>query len=468
MTELAARSDKLHGKRCLPAALAEAGYATTYLQSARTTFMLKDKFMPSAGFERSIGEEYFEDAYSRNKWGVDDRAFLQQSLRMIEELRGAERPWFLTLLTSGTHHPKNIPEEALKEAQSDRTRFAFTYLDAAIGEFVAELEARGVLDDTLVLLTSDESQGLRGRGLGEGQIRPSQNWGFLVAMLPGGAKLRVDYAQAQFDIALSTLDWLGLADYAHGFSGRSVFRHYAKPRALAFGNIYSNYVGGVSADGQLVLCSEDLKLCAQATTDDQRLFKKGIQMSPNVSADDFEFLRTLAAESMLVSASGSRVERGAASSTERDIHLSDESNFSIRDDVDDRQWVFGGQYLSVPANSRIDVDLEVEVMGEDGQVEVQHGLKTPQMNYFVERISDIRPGDRLHFRYSYSTAEPLTDLGIYLVVTRRAGSGLSLKLPRARLQIRPRSGSSDPPLVVHQFDVERAPRLDDPKRAARR
>ena len=94
-------------------------------------------------------------------------------------------------------------------------------------------------------------------------------------MLPGGAKLRVDYAQAQFDIALSTLDWLGLADYAHGFSGRSVFRHYAKPRALAFGNIYSNYVGGVSADGQLVLCSEDLKLCAQATTDDQRLFKKG-------------------------------------------------------------------------------------------------------------------------------------------------------------------------------------------------
>ena len=50
MTELAARSDKLNGKRCLPAALAEAGYATIYLQSARTTFMLKDKFMPSARF----------------------------------------------------------------------------------------------------------------------------------------------------------------------------------------------------------------------------------------------------------------------------------------------------------------------------------------------------------------------------------------------------------------------------------
>ena len=42
----------LHGKRCLPAALAEAGYATVYLQAAPLTFMLKDKFMPRIGFER--------------------------------------------------------------------------------------------------------------------------------------------------------------------------------------------------------------------------------------------------------------------------------------------------------------------------------------------------------------------------------------------------------------------------------
>jgi hypothetical protein len=56
----------------------------------------------------------------------------------------------------------------------------------------------------------------------------------------------------------------------------------------------------------------------------------------------------------------------------------------------------------------------------------------------------------------------------YLGVRRVAGSKLSLNLPRARIRIQPEPDSSEPPLVIHQFDIERAPRPDDPKRAARR
>jgi hypothetical protein len=178
-------------------------------------------------------------------------------------------------------------------------------------------------------------------------------------------------------------------------------------------------------------------------------------------------LRTIVGESMQISGARSKADAGIASGAARDLRLSDGPVFQIRDDVDDRQWIFGGQYLSVPANSRIDVDLEFELMGEDGRVEVQHGLKSGQVNYFVKRIPDVQPGDRLRIRYSYSTAEPLEGLGTYLVVTRGAGSGLSLRLPRARLQIHPESGSSTPPLVVHQFEIEPAPGLADSGRAAR-
>jgi hypothetical protein len=141
----------------------------------------------------------------------------------------------------------------------------------------------------------------------------------------------------------------------------------------------------------------------------------------------------------------------------RDFRLSEEPVFPVRDDVDDLQWVFGGQYLSVPANSRIDVDLEVEVIGEAGRVELQHALKSDEALYFGEKIPDIQPGGRVHFRYSYSNAVPIIRLGNYLIVTRRAGSGLSLNLLRAHMRILPESGASDPPLVVHQFDVERSP-----------
>ncbi|MBW2577087.1 MAG: LTA synthase family protein [Deltaproteobacteria bacterium] len=466
MSELAARSDPHGGKRCLPAALAEAGYATVYLQAAPMTFMLKDRFMPKIGFERSIGDAYFEDAYSRSKWGVDDRTFLQQSLRMIEELRGEERPWFLTLLTAGTHHPQNVPATFLQDAKWDRRQRAFQYLDGAIGEFVAELEARGVLDDTLVLLTSDESQGLRGKA-GDMQTRLSQSWGFLIAMLPGGAQLGVDTPQAQFDIALSTLDWLGLADYAHGFSGRSVFRRYANPRALVFGNTYFNRVGGLAADGQLLLCGEDLERCVRAATDEQRLFKRGVRPSYAASAGDLSSLRRSVAESLRISGSRSKADVEVASSAARNLRLIDGPAFQIRDDVDDLQWVFGGQYLSVPANSRIDVDLEVELLGEAGRIEVKHALKVDETNFFGEMIPDLRPGDRFHFRYSYSTVEPLSGLGNYLVVTRLDGSGLSIELPRAQMQIHSGSEISEPALEVHQFEIERASGLGDSSGATR-
>jgi len=455
MSELAVRSDSGARKRCLPAALAEAGYATVYLQAAPMTFMLKDRFMPSIGFERSLGDAYFVDAYARSKWGVDDRTFLQQSLGMIEELRGTERPWFLTLLTAGTHHPQTVPEAFLQGTGSDRRQSAFQYLDAAVGEFVAELEARSVLDDTLVLLTSDESQGLRGK-MGDTQVRLSQSWGFLIAMLPGGAQLSVDEPQAQFDVAASALDWLGLSDYARGFSGRSVFRRYATPRELVFGNTYFNRVGGLRADGQLVLCGEDLQRCVHATTDDQRLFKSGLQPQPSASADDLAFLRSAVDESMRISGSQSQPGGDTTPNAARRFRLIDGPAFPIRDDVDDLQWVFGGQYLSVPAHSRIDVDLEVELVGEEGRVELQHALKVDETNFFAEKIPDMRPGDRLHFRYSYSTVEPLSRLGNYLVVTRREGSGLSIKLPRAQMQIQAGSDITESNLVVHQDEFHRA------------
>ena len=133
------------------------------------------------------------------------------------------------------------------------------------------------------------------------------------------------------------------------------------------------------------------------------------------------------------------------------------------------QIVFDGQYLSVPANSRIDVDLEVEMMGEGGRVEVQHGLIVHEKtSLFWERIPDMRPGDRFHFRYSYSTDKPMSAIVSHLAVKRLSGSGLSLDLLRARMRIQPGSGSLGSPLVVHQLDVELVPSLGDPAGATLR
>ena len=100
----------------LPNILARNGYSTTYLQAAGLRFMDKDRFMKLIGFEEIEGEEWFDHTPPTffTYWGINDRDFFLQSLKKIEALnekrreRGAQgeaSPWFLTLLTVGTHHP---------------------------------------------------------------------------------------------------------------------------------------------------------------------------------------------------------------------------------------------------------------------------------------------------------------------------------------------------------------------------
>ena len=100
---------------------------------------------------------------------------------------------------------------------------------------------------------------------------------------------------------------------------------------------------------------------------------------------------------------------------------------------------------------------------------MQHGLIVHEKtSLFWERIPDMRPGDRFHFRYSYSTVKPMSAIVSHLAVKRLSGSGLSLDLLRARMRIQPGSGSVGSPLVVHQLDVELVPSLGDPASATLR
>ena len=98
------------------------GYRTVFLQAAPLAFMLKDRFMPRAGFQQVLGNDWFQEYYVRNDWGVDDRAFLEQAAAMVESLAAARQPWFLTLLSVGTHHPFILPPDAGGRADGNDPR----------------------------------------------------------------------------------------------------------------------------------------------------------------------------------------------------------------------------------------------------------------------------------------------------------------------------------------------------------
>ena len=192
------------------------------MQSARLEYMRKDKFAQKVGFDEIIGNSHYKQALGRNKWGVDDRTLYHYAFEKIQELSEKNKRWFMTLLTTSTHHPFNVPG-----VFSPTHKQALKYADMAVAEFIASLRDAGLLDSTLVLITSDESSGQSSGGL---EYELNRNRAPLIVLAQGITKESShDNLFAQCDIQLSIADYLGID--TEGLIGRSIFREYGKGRA---------------------------------------------------------------------------------------------------------------------------------------------------------------------------------------------------------------------------------------------
>lgn len=219
-------TQQVRNQACLPNQLRQAGFATHYLQGAGLRFMAKDRIMPHVGFDSVHGQEWFGNAnYLDFPWGKDDRAFFEGALDYVSQLRQQQRPWLLTLLTVGTHQPYSAPEAYLQRFATAK-QAAVAYLDDALGAFLEGLERQGVLEDTLVVITSDESHGIDG-------VRLASSWGFNLTLAPEQAQLpRIKPGTyGHVDLAASLLDYFALP-IPLALGGRSLFRDYDSDREM--------------------------------------------------------------------------------------------------------------------------------------------------------------------------------------------------------------------------------------------
>jgi arylsulfatase A-like enzyme len=435
MTELAGAT----ALDCLPSVLADAGYTAFYLQAAPMAFMLKDQFMPAAGFHRSLGDASLDRAYHRNEWGIDDRAFFEHSLDVVDELEAGESPWFLTLLTVGTHHPFNAPPDFESRYETGSAGWAMDYLDRAVGEFVRGLEGRGVLDDTLVVIVSDES---RETLPGAGDVVNSllQAWGVAIVLHPDRSRGVVDEPGMQLDVPITVVDALGLG--SSGFGGRSLLRRYQSPRDLLWGNVHLEILGGLSADGQLAICAENFAVCAAAAGVESP-FEPGVELRPA----DPEAVGWLA----------HGVDRSLATSrhvaAERSLPLLDSGSVRLVSDTG-QQFIFGGQLLSMAAGSRADIDLVVTLQGPGGGLTYHHDFIVGRRQEYV-RSGRLEVGQTLTLRYSVRAGFPLHQLESRMWVDGIDGSNLTLDFVEASLRVIPgAAGSAGGGIEERQLLVE--------------
>jgi arylsulfatase A-like enzyme len=426
LTDQSKMTEQTYGaaRRCLPGVLRDAGFATVYIQAAPLGFMLKDQFMPKAGFQELIGEPWFERAYARTDWGVDDKAFFEQALGRVIELHRAQQPFFATMLTVGTHHPYTIPDAAGANGDAthpNRHDLAFRWADEAVTDFVSGLEGHGVLRDTVVFITSDESAGLV-RAENATQKLISQSWSFVIVLLPRRQSRRIDTLVEHVDTAMSVTDLLGMEQQAERFIGRSWFRRYEVPRPLFSANTYARRVMMWEPSGSVVVCDESLRHCTRSVPEAGPVFGATRRSEPPSAHE-----RQLLAEVARLTRSG----RGDLSELGT-LTLLSSPETQVRA-TEGKKLLIGGQYLRVPGGSTLQIELDLQVEGEGAVVEFHQDTFVDGYPKLVREGVRIEDGQRWHLRYEIGVPQDASQLVVQLYAKTLSGSVATIRFGRAEL-----------------------------------
>ena len=147
--------------RALPAVLAERGYATVSAVAADATFWNMWRMDRDYGFTRRYYDGSFNQKEMYGSW-ISDGSFFSQ---MTPRLTGQVQPFLAFLLTATSHNPFDLlPKERhiLKLGPLEGTLLgnylqSVHYVDAAVGRFLDQLRAAGLLDRTVFAIYGDHT-----------------------------------------------------------------------------------------------------------------------------------------------------------------------------------------------------------------------------------------------------------------------------------------------------------------------
>ncbi len=201
---------------------------------------------------RHISEMYDADTMpgehgaERVSWGLTEESTARAIRRQLKKYAGSGQRFFLTYVPAAPHYPYDkIPKEFRKFKLSDYGDYSSAYLnellymDSIIASILDELKATGLLDKTLVVITSDHGEmlGEKGGPIGHGwRVTPQLANVPLILMDPEQQKYRVNpMIGSQVDLLPTVLEALGLpVPPGELYQGRSLY----SPSSTAQRRIY--------------------------------------------------------------------------------------------------------------------------------------------------------------------------------------------------------------------------------------
>ncbi len=143
----------------LPWLLGEKGYDRFVVHGYKGEFWNRENAYPNQGFQDYISmEDLNQDEIIG--MGISDKSTFKQLIPILKEQK---EPYFSFVITLTNHHPYILDEEyrSFKLTQEDEeTTFGsyiqtVRYTDEAIGQFIEDLKAEGLYDNTVIALYGD-------------------------------------------------------------------------------------------------------------------------------------------------------------------------------------------------------------------------------------------------------------------------------------------------------------------------
>lgn len=224
----------------LPAALARAGYRSTYYYGGDINFTNQRAYLRSTGIDSIVSDSDFPLTQRISKWGVND-GYLFERVAADERSRTGNTPTFTVIQTSSSHEPFDVAPFA---RHTDPAANAFAYTDSCVGAFVDSLAASPRWDSTLVVLIPDHYGCYP-------SVPDERSRHHIPLIMTGGAltaKGTVSTPAAQSDLAATLLAALGLPAGDFPFS-RDMFASPA-PQLALFSE--PDFAAGICADGSMI------------------------------------------------------------------------------------------------------------------------------------------------------------------------------------------------------------------------
>jgi arylsulfatase A-like enzyme len=194
----------------------------------------------------------FPHTHSLGRWHYDYHSRDSKLVPAAMNWIGTDRtkPFFLALWTDDTHSPYTPPAAksfGVPDGNLNRYLGAVEETDANVAELERELAARGLLDDTLVVVTGDHGEqfGQHGKaGHGFSLYDEEVRIPLIIAnprLFPHGEK--IDRIARQIDIAPTILEVLGF-DPPENWQGQDLFAGGPERRAYLFADYHYGLVDG--------------------------------------------------------------------------------------------------------------------------------------------------------------------------------------------------------------------------------